>query len=119
MRHCTPCIPGTPGEPRHRACHIASRLFLGAVLGLVLAGGFAFAVRYLWNHIVTDLFHLPAIGYLQALGLLLLARLLVGGFGHGRHHRWAHRHGHHHGFGHPCGCASEPSQNPEDPTPQA
>jgi hypothetical protein len=119
MRSCTPCAPGTAGAPRPRACRIAGHLFLGALLALVLAGGFGIAVRYLWNHTVTDLFHLPAIGYLQAVGLLLLARLLFGGFGHGRHHRWMHRQGHHHGFGHGCGCSSEPDPAPEAPAPQS
>jgi hypothetical protein len=45
----------------------------------------------LWNWLVPTLFHGPVIGYLEAAGLMILGRLLVGGFG-GKHH-----HGHHGG----------------------
>jgi hypothetical protein len=58
-------------------------------------------VMLLWNALIPDLFHGPEITYLQALGLMVLAKLLVGfgrpGFGRfgGHHHhpgrgRWAH-----------------------------
>jgi hypothetical protein len=45
----------------------------------------------LWNWLVPMLFHGPMLGYWEALGLLVLARLLVGGVrhGHGRG-RWGH-----------------------------
>jgi len=47
---------------------------------------FTFAVMSLWNWLVPDLFHGPFITYLQALGLLVLVRLLFSGFHkHGRH----------------------------------
>ena len=52
------------------------------IAGLVL---FTFIVgeivRRLWNWLLPSLFGLPAITFWQALGLLLLARILVGGFG--------------------------------------
>jgi len=38
-------------------------------------------VQFLWNHLLTDLLSLPAIDYLQALGLLLLSRILFGNGG--------------------------------------
>ena len=41
------------------------------------------AVMLLWNRLMPVLFGLRAIGYLQAVGLLVLARVLVGGFHHG------------------------------------
>jgi hypothetical protein len=37
-------------------------------------------VRLLWNALMPDLFHLPLISFWQALGLLLLAKILFGGF---------------------------------------
>ena len=111
MRTCTPC------HPRHRACHIAGRILLGALLALVLAGAFGLAVQLLWNHVLAVLLPVHTVSYCQALGLLILARLLFGGFHHGRHHPWR-RHGRGHGCGHgwghgpegPCCAAPEPGQ---------
>jgi hypothetical protein len=45
-----------------------------------------FIIMLLWNAIVPDLFHGPVISYWQAAGLLLLSKLLFGGF-RGRPHR--------------------------------
>jgi hypothetical protein len=45
------------------------------VMGLVTAG--------LWNLLLPAILGLPAIGFWQALGLLLLSRLLFGGLGGG------------------------------------
>ena len=48
------------------------------------------AVMFLWNYLVPDLFHGPEVTYVQALCLVVLAKLLVGfggprggGFGRG------------------------------------
>jgi hypothetical protein len=58
------------------------------VLALVVAAAAVIGalVQHLWNWLAPVLFHLPAITYWQAIGLAVLARLLVG---HGG------RHGHH------------------------
>ena len=54
-------------------------------------------VLFLWNKLIPDLFHGPSLSYLQALELMVLAKLLVGfgGFRHfgGRHggHMWKAR----------------------------
>jgi hypothetical protein len=43
-------------------------------------------VRRLWNWLLPELFGLPIITFWQAVGLLVLTRILVGGFsGRGRH----------------------------------
>lgn len=59
------------------------------VVGIAVLGG---VVMLLWNWLVPELFSGGReIGYLQALGLLVLSRILFGGLrGHGRwhHHRW-------------------------------
>ena len=91
MRCCHPL------NPRHRGWRIAGHILLAALLGLVLAGGFGLAVQYLWNHVLRALFPVPWVGYWQAVGLLLLTRLLFGGFGR-RHGRGGH--GRHPGCGH-------------------
>ena len=43
----------------------------------------ALAIMLLWNVLLPSIFGLKAIGYLQALGLLVLARILFGSFGRG------------------------------------
>lgn len=53
-------------------------------------------VMLLWNALIPDLFHGPEIAYLQAIGLSVLAKLLIG-FGGGFGGRG--RFGHHKGFG--------------------
>lgn len=70
--------------------------FLGhAVLRLVAVAVLGGLVMLLWNAIIPDLFAgARSIDYLRALGLLVLSRILFGGFrGHGG---W-HRHGWHGG----------------------
>lgn len=44
---------------------------------------FGSVVMWLWNWLVPDLFNGPEISFIQALGLLVLARILTGGMGHG------------------------------------
>lgn len=49
---------------------------------LAIAGVLVFGtvVMLLWNALMPELFHLPAIGFWQALGLLLLTKILFSGF---------------------------------------
>jgi hypothetical protein len=42
---------------------------------------FGWITMYLWNSLVPTLFHGPYITFWQALGLLLLSKILFGGFG--------------------------------------
>ncbi len=58
--------------------HILGGLALAATLALV----FGYFVMLLWNLVVPDVFGLMPLGYWQAVGLLALARMLTGGFGH-------------------------------------
>lgn len=71
--------------PRSRGWLIAVHLFYGLGLAMVLSLGFGWIVMLLWNALLPDLFHTSAIGYWQAVGLLLLARILTGGLGLGGH----------------------------------
>ena len=50
----------------------------------VAATVFSFVVMGLWNRLVPAIFGLRAITFWQALGLLILSKILFGGF-HGRH----------------------------------
>jgi hypothetical protein len=65
-------------------------ILFGALAFLV----FTFATMYLWNSLIPSIFHGPTIVFWQAFGLLVLGRLLFGGFGRGHcGGRWR-RHGH-------------------------
>jgi len=52
---------------------------------------FGFFTMYLWNWLMPLLFHLPEITFWQTIGLMILSRLILGGFGghpgrgHGHH----------------------------------
>jgi hypothetical protein len=68
------------------------------VLGLALVAALSFVVMSLWNALVPSLFHGPTVQFWQAVGLLILCRILFGGFrgrgGHGwygRGARWRER----------------------------
>lgn len=58
----------------------AAKIALLAAVFVLVAG---VVVMWLWNALVPDIFGVSEITWLQALGLLVLARLLVGGRGHG------------------------------------
>jgi hypothetical protein len=62
------------------------------VIAIALAG---FVVMSLWNALLPDLFAWHQIGFWQAVGLLVLSRILLGGWrggrGHGMHGHWRAR----------------------------
>lgn len=53
------------------------------IIGVLAIGIFGFVVMSLWNWLVPALFGLHAITFWQALGVLILSRILFGGF-HGK-----------------------------------
>ncbi|SHL18999.1 hypothetical protein [Hymenobacter psychrotolerans] len=65
------------------------KILLLIALFIAVAG---YVTMRLWNWLLPDLFNLPLISIWQALGLLLLSRILLGGWG-GRGHRagWARK----------------------------
>jgi hypothetical protein len=62
------------------------------VFGTVIVALLGFVVMSLWNALIPALFKGPVLGFWQAAGLLVLSRILLGGF-HGRHghHGWRRR----------------------------
>jgi len=60
--------------------HWMRRGFKFALVAVVAVAALGFVVMSLWNWLVPALFGGAAIGFWQALGLFVLARLLVGGF---------------------------------------
>jgi hypothetical protein len=68
------------------------KYFFGAIAMILLAIAFGWVVMWLWNALIPQLFGGPILNWTQAVGILVLARLLTGGFGRG----WGHsRCGHH------------------------
>jgi len=57
--------------------------FAGICIMLAAIAVFGVVVMLLWNMLMTRIFALPVLNYCQAVGLLVLARVLFGGIGHG------------------------------------
>ena len=56
--------------------------FIGIMFAALFALVFGLLVKWLWNGLMPDIFGLGPITYWQAFGLVILAKLLFGGFGH-------------------------------------
>ena len=56
------------------------------LIGIVAVAFFSLAVMLLWNWLVPALFSGPMITFWQALGLLVLSKILFSGFGRKGHH---------------------------------
>jgi hypothetical protein len=69
------------------------RIIKFAILAAAAVAIAGFIVMQLWNWLIPGLFGGPALHFAQAVGLLVLARLLVGRFGggHGRRMGWRNR----------------------------
>jgi hypothetical protein len=71
---------------------LAPLVMFGIAVFIAIGGGI---VMLLWNWLLPSLFGFSQITFWQALGLLLLCRILFGGFGShgrsGRHSNWRHR----------------------------
>lgn len=61
---------------------IVGWVICGLCLACFFALVFGFLVKWLWGMTLTPLFNLPELSYWQAVGLIILSRLLFGGFGH-------------------------------------
>jgi hypothetical protein len=71
----------------HKPVKIVLMVIGGLCLVVLLAFLFGIFVKLLWNALMPDIFGLPEIGYWQAVGLVILGHLLLGGCGsHSRHH---------------------------------
>lgn len=57
---------------------MAFYILLGILAGTALFILFGFAVQFLWNQTIADMFGLTAISFWQALGVFILAKLLFG-----------------------------------------
>ncbi len=64
--------------------HKFFRVLKFVAIGIVAFTAFGFVVTLLWNYLMPGLFGLRLITFWQAVGLMLLGRLLFGGFRLGR-----------------------------------
>ena len=60
-----------------------TRVFKFIVGFIVAAAGFSAVTMLLWNALMPDIFGIASINFLQALGLLVLGRILFSGIGGG------------------------------------
>jgi hypothetical protein len=60
-----------------------------ALFAALFIAALGFGTMHLWNWLMPELFHLPAINLGQTYGLLLLGRLLFGFKPGGNKHEWA------------------------------
>jgi hypothetical protein len=63
--------------------HRNSKKLLLIPLGIALFFAFAYAVMWLWNGLMPEIFGLPIISLWQAIGLFFLSRVFFGSFGSG------------------------------------
>jgi len=71
--------------------------FLGIMMFLAMIAVFSVAAMFLWNVLMPEIFGLPVLNYWQAVGLVILARILFGGLGPGHFGALGVRSGFHQG----------------------
>jgi hypothetical protein len=75
-----------PGmQPGMKALRIAGLVVMGVVGAAFFALVFGWLVMILWNWLMPAIFHLGLITYWQAFGVVILAKLIFGAAGGGRH----------------------------------
>ena len=70
-------------------------VFVGLFFAVIFALIFGFAVMFLWNELMPTIFNLPQISYLQAFGIVILAKILFGFGHHPKHSPHPHKSHHH------------------------
>jgi len=68
--------------------HWFVRVLKFVLFAIVFLAVFTFVVMSLWNWLMPTVFGWHAINYWQALGLLILSKILFGGFRGGPHRQW-------------------------------
>lgn len=75
----------------HKVFKICGMALLGVCGAVLFAFIFGYALMYLWNWLMPDIFGLKEISYWQGFGIVILAKILFGSFGH---HHGGHIHNH-------------------------
>lgn len=63
------------------------KIFFGILFVIAAVGIFSWIFLLLWNWLMPAVFGLPQVNYYQALGLLLLSKIIFSGAGRGRYPR--------------------------------
>ena len=66
--------------------HKGKKIVLFIIFVILALAFFGLMVKWLWNWLLPELFDVPAISFYQAIGLLLLSKILFSGFGHKKSH---------------------------------
>lgn len=74
-----------------RFISVAFKVFFGFIAIVVFAFLIGYGVMLLWNWLIPDIFGGTIITYWQAVGLLILAKVLFGGFGGNNSRRGNHQ----------------------------
>lgn len=61
----------------------AAWIVKGILFGVLFITAITFLTMFLWNSLIPELFGLPMLTFFQTLGLMILGRLLTGGFARG------------------------------------
>jgi hypothetical protein len=67
---------------RNKTFRIVGHVFVGLLFAVAFALVFGLLVKFIWNSLMPAIFNLKEITYWQAFGIIILAKLLFGGFGH-------------------------------------
>lgn len=88
MIHRSPFFHADPSQRRGvKVLRIIGMTFVGVIFAALFALVFGFLVKWLWNFIMPAVFGLGTITYWQAFAIVILSKLLFGGFhGHSREH---------------------------------
>ncbi len=78
-------------HPFLKGLKIFGFVILGVIGVAFLALLFGYIVMLLWNWLMPVLFGLTTITFLQAVGIVILARLIFGGFKHGKNETEKHK----------------------------
>ena len=70
------------------------RMILFPLFGIAALVLFPYIIMLLWNAILPTIFHAATINFWQALGILILSRILFGNFRRPMSHRFGSWHGH-------------------------
>ncbi len=70
-------------SPRFKGIKIVGWILFGITMATLFGLAFGYFVMLIWNWIMPDIFGLTTITYWQAFGIVILARLIFGGFKHG------------------------------------
>jgi Ca2+/H+ antiporter, TMEM165/GDT1 family len=66
----------------------AGKIVLFTAMGMIAFGFFGGAVMLLWNNVLVNVINVHIISFWQALGILVLSKILFGGFFSGRGRRF-------------------------------